>query len=81
MCRCIGYDSPEMKGPAKENAIIARDYLRSIVPRFPFLMHYDGFDEYGRLLVRWTIRNEWLCEHMIMNGYGYAYNGETKKKS
>jgi len=80
-CRCLGYDSPEMKGQNadKPRAVAARDYLRSIIPRGAFILHYEGFDKYGRLLVTFNICGETLADHMIRMQHGYAYTGGTKK--
>lgn len=80
-CRCIGYDSPEMKGQHadKPKAIEAREYLRSILPKGSFVLQYDGFDKYGRLLVTFNICREVLSDHMIRMQHGYAYTGGTKR--
>ena len=80
-CRCVGYDSPEMKGPDadKPRAMDARDHLKQIIPSGIFRIEYTGTDKYGRLLVKFRVGNEWLSDHMIRLGHGYAYHGGTKK--
>ena len=80
-CRCIGYDSPEMKGPnaKKPDAIAARDHLKRVVPTGVFKMDVSGTDKYGRLLVTFKVGNETLAEHMVRSGHGYIYSGGTKR--
>lgn len=80
-CRCIGYDSPEMKGDTKEKAIEAREHLKKVLPAGVFLVEYNGFDKYGRLLVSFRVNGTTLADEMITMGHGYAYNGGTKLSS
>lgn len=81
-CRCIGYDSPEMRGrdARKSEAIAARDHLESVIPSGVFSLTYTGLDKYGRLLVTFDVNGEPLKDHMIRLGHGYAYDGGTKTK-
>lgn len=82
-CRCIGYDSPEMRGKEddeKERAVKAREYLKTIIPPGVFPLNYSGTDKYGRLLVSFTVKGgEDLSDHMIRMGHGYKYDGGTKR--
>lgn len=81
-CRCMGYDSPEMKGKNvdKTKAIAARDYLRDIAPKGVFTLNFNGTDKYGRLLVSFDVGDETITSHMIRLGHGIPYDGGTKKK-
>ena len=82
-CRCIGYDSPEMRGPHadKVKAQAARDELQSVIPNGIFLLTFEGTDKYGRLLVKFKVNrtDEWLADYMIRMGHGVAYDGGKKK--
>ena len=83
-CRCLGYDSPEMKSSdpiEKERAIEARDFLKEKLPSGIFRIYVKGLDKYGRWLVEVYINNTTLCETMISNNHGYAYHGGTKQKN
>ncbi len=81
-CRCIGYDSPEMRGKDadKPRALAARDELERVIPEGAFLLHFKGTDKYGRLLVRFKVGGEWLADYMIRTGHGYSYSGGTKQQ-
>lgn len=82
-CRCLGYDSPEMRGKRadKPRAVAAREHLRNVIPAGVFALRYHGFDKYGRLLVSFDVGSETLSEHMIRCGHGYAYDGGTKRRA
>ncbi len=91
-CRCLGYDSPEMK-PALKNPNREAEKIAAVNAknRFIELLHKnaDGtvriecheFDKYGRLLVE--IYNEIdtmsVNKIMIAEGHGYPYEGGTKQ--
>ena len=88
-CRCLGYDSPEMKprlnapNRAKiiENAQIARNKLVSFMGKDMMVLAEMGdFDKYGRILVtlKHPKNNTNINEQMIAGGYGVKYNGGTK---
>lgn len=87
--RMNGYDSPEMRvsksNPRrdiiKENAVLARDYLSSLVKNQLVYIKCGEFDKYGRLLGTLYInKNDDVSVNdiMIKNGYGYTYFGGTK---
>ena len=78
-CRCIGYDSPEMKGDNKDAAQRAKKHLESVIPKTPFRLTFKGTDKYGRLLVTFPVAGEPLDVHMIRMGHGYAYDGGKKR--
>ena len=77
-CRCVGYDSPEMKGESKDSAMLAKSRLKELLPKNPFLCETKGFDKYGRLLVDPKINNEYLSKIMIREKHGYEYFGGKK---
>jgi len=87
--RMNGYDSPEMRvsksNPRrdiiKENAVLARDYLSSLVKNQLVYIKCGEFDKYGRLLGTLYINKTddvSVNDIMIKNGYGYTYFGGTK---
>ena len=89
--RMYGYDSPEMKPSRKlENrdeikakAKISRDYLKSKILDKAVFLHCLDFDKYGRVLGNIYIDelgDVSVNNHMVSEGYGYAYFGGTKKK-
>ena len=89
-CRCVGYDSPELKGETKEAALIAKSRLIELLPTKPFSCSCSGFDKYGRLLVdpfvnaehpnNKTLKKKELVKTvMIRENLGYEYHGGKKK--
>jgi endonuclease YncB( thermonuclease family) len=87
--RMYGYDSPEMRPSRKlenrleikKNAIISRDFLKTLVLDKIVGLECLSFDKYGRVLANIYIDSidESINDYMITNGYGYAYFGGTKK--
>lgn len=91
--RMYGYDSPEMKPrldipnriQIKESAIKAKKKLSEMINQRIVELDCGGFDKYGRLLATVHLRenccktsidvNQW----MVVNGYGYRYNGGRKR--
>tara|TARA_B100000482_G_scaffold180597_2_gene153192 strand:- start:170 stop:517 length:348 start_codon:yes stop_codon:yes gene_type:complete len=81
-CRCIGYDSPEIKGVTDEerkHALAAKHFLDTYLPKKVFILETYGSDKYGRLLVNYNKRGKSLKDVMIENGHGYEYHGGKKK--
>ena len=85
--RMEGYDCPEMK-PSLENknrekekkaAQKAKEELEKQVLNKIVTLHCGKWDKYGRLLG--TIYSNYINinDHMIKNGFGYRYDGGTKK--
>lgn len=70
-CRLVGIDAPELSGVRADRprAEASRDYLESLLPRHPLTLHYDGFDKYGRLLVRFEVRGMWVADWMLTSGH------------
>jgi len=92
-CRCLGYDSPEMKpllsnpnrDHEKELALKAKKRLEELLTANSsglVQVTCGPFDKYGRILV--TINNgidaESINDIMIKEGHGKPYNGGTKEK-
>ena len=91
-CRCLGYDSPEMKPKnktddekkrEKEAAQKAKDHFIKLCETKDGLVTLEcgKFDKYGRLLVDVYNDdiNESVNKKMIKDGHGYEYDGGTKK--
>ena len=86
--RMEGYDSPEMKPPLdqanrekeKKDALKAKEELERLVLNKVVFLHCGKWDKYGRLLGKIIINNIDVNQHMIKHGYGYVYDGGTKKQ-
>jgi len=87
--RTYGYDSPEMR-PLKSKpdrdkekllAIQARDAFKTVTDWENSLITLEmlEFDKYGRILVNVYKKKLHINQWMIDNGYGYEYDGGTKK--
>ena len=90
-CRCLGYDTPEMKPllskPNREQEI---ELAKKAKSRFTELLEKSSnkiikiecfdFDKYGRILVKVynNIDNDSINDIMIKENYGKPYNGKTK---
>ena len=88
-----GYDSPEMKpllnepdrDEIKKNAIKAKNRFIELVGGINSIVWVEcgKFDKYGRLLLVVYPKNSTKCitvnEIMIQEGFGYSYDGGTKK--
>jgi endonuclease YncB( thermonuclease family) len=92
-CRCLGYDTPEMKPSLKNpNREKEKEVAKLAKARFIELLEKgkDGlievecfeFDKYGRILVNVYngVDNESLNDIMIKEGHGIPYSGGTKEK-
>lgn len=92
-CRCLGYDSPEMKpslqNPNRENekvlAIAAKNRFTKLLKKSPDgIIRFEcfDFDKYGRLLVKiWNqVDEKCINDIMIEEGHGKTYDG-CKKES
>ena len=91
--RMKGYDSPEMKpllnepdrDEIKKNAIKAKNRFIELVGGINSIVWVEcgKFDKYGRLLLVVYPKNSTKCitvnEIMIQEGFGYSYDGGTKK--
>jgi endonuclease YncB( thermonuclease family) len=92
-CRCLGYDTAEMKPPLSHvNREHEIELAHKAKERFTELLlkhktqlvevECFEFDKYGRILVRiWNhVDKECINDIMIQEGYGKPYNGGTKEK-
>jgi len=92
-CRCMGYDSPEMKPSlSNENRIHEKELAHKAKDRLEELLnkHHTklikieclDFDKYGRLLVNvWNMVDiKMINDIMIEEGHGKPYLGGTKEK-
>ena len=92
-CRCLGYDSPEMKpllsNPNRENekvfALAAKTRFTELLNKSPDgIIRFEcfDFDKYGRILVTlWNgVDEKSINEMMVEEGHGKKYDG-TKKES
>ncbi len=90
--RMDGYDSPEMKPPLSQvnrdkeikEANKAKAELEKLVLNKVIDLECGKWDKYGRLLgkIYVNINNKkvYVNEYMIKNGFGYPYDGGTKKQ-
>jgi endonuclease YncB( thermonuclease family) len=88
-CRCLGYDSPEMKvsmtNPDRENlkqfACKARDRFKDLVNSSTtglVKLKFSKNDMYGRPLTEIYIGDKYINKIMIDEGYGKPYDGGHK---
>jgi endonuclease YncB( thermonuclease family) len=91
-CRCLGYDTPEIKprlnAPDREKEIEAAKAAKA---RFCELLLKNpdklirvqsaGFDKYGRILVNvWNmVDQDTINDIMIREGHAHKYSGGTKE--
>lgn len=80
--RCAGYNAPELKGDTYAAAVIARDYVASLVDvgQVVYLdslaFTYDEQDNFGRMLGRVTLADgQDLATVMIDSGNAVVDNG------
>jgi endonuclease YncB( thermonuclease family) len=81
-CRLQGFDAPELRSKnehEKAKAVLAREFLKTILPHTIFHGSCNGLDKYGRLLLNIRHKNMDISQIMIENGHGYPYNGGKKK--
>ena len=92
-CRCMGYDTAEMKplktkenrDEEKELALRAKKRLEELLNKHPtklIKIECLDFDKYGRLLVNvWNmVDSKSINDIMIEEGHGKAYTGGKKEK-
>jgi endonuclease YncB( thermonuclease family) len=82
--RLYGIDTAEKRtsnAKEKEVALEGTKFVESKLLNKTFKVACGDWDKYGRLLV--TVYVEWersLNKEIVEKGYGYAYDGGTKKK-
>ena len=91
--RCVGYDSPEMRPPKASHdrddeiaaAKRAKQRLQELILHKTIELAVQGTDKYGRPLASFTVEptagvRRDICDVMVAEGFGYKYEGGTKKK-
>jgi micrococcal nuclease len=86
--RMEGYDSPEIKPELnsknrekeKKEAQKSKEELEKHVLNKIVILHCGKWDKYGRLLGIIYADNININQYMINNGFGYVYDGGTKKE-
>ena len=77
--RLRGIDSPEIRGPDKEAAMMARDALSTLIMGTRVTLHDTGRDKYGRLLATvFTADGVNLSEWALQRGFAIPYDGGKK---
>ena len=83
-CRMIGYDSPEIRSKnieEQKSATRAKEVLEQrVLNKTVKVQVHHKREKYGRLLVTLSDSKGDINQWMIQNGYGYPYEGGTKKK-
>lgn len=77
--RLYGIDTPEIRSPDKEKAIIARDYLKNIILHKKIKINFYKEEKYGRLLGTVFYNNININDHLIEKGYAKKYFGGKKE--
>jgi endonuclease YncB( thermonuclease family) len=71
-CRLIGIDAPELSGPRadRRRAEAARHFLQCLLAQdHMVVLHFDGFDKYGRLLVDFRIGGRWVTDQLVEHSH------------
>lgn len=72
--RIKGIDAPELHGPNRAAALVAKAYLRSILPTIVDAIVY-GSDKYGRTLLDIRLPDGLVSEVMVRDGHAKPYDG------
>jgi micrococcal nuclease len=81
--RMLHYNSAEIKSKnpdEKAQAIVARDYLRSLILNKIIEIDINGSDKYGRLLGDVICNGCNINQLMLHEGYGKPYDGTGPKE-
>ena len=83
--RLYGINTPEMRGPTKEKAIVARDALRHLVDgrEITIRAHKDVKEKFGRFLAEIYVNgadgNEiYVNQHMIQQGHAVPFMADQE---
>jgi len=77
-----GYNSAEIRGGTdeeKSKAIESKDALSKLIMNKLVKLDVNGFDKYGRILVKTSIDDIDVNKYMLDNNYGKSYNGAGEK--
>lgn len=82
-CRLIGIDTPEIRSRNKddrERAIVARDYLRSLILDKEITLECSKFDKYGRVLVNVKKDDLDVNKDLVEKGHAVEFSMRRKRK-
>lgn len=82
ICRMAGYNSAEIREGSDEEkakATEAKEELSKLILNKIVKLDVNGFDKYGRILVRTFIDDIDVNKYMLDNNYGKIYNGSGEK--
>ena len=77
--RLNGIDTPELKGPHKDKAILARDDLSTLVMNKVVRLENVGSEKYGRLLADVYLDHLHVNQWMKEKGHAVEYHGGKKE--
>lgn len=76
--RLLGIDTPEMKGPHKDKAILARDELYQLIFHKKVVLKNVSLEKYGRLLADVYVDGIHVNAWMKQKGHAVDYFGGKK---
>ncbi len=79
--RLDGIDTPELKGPNKEKAILARDDLSNLVMNKIVQLKNIGNEKYGRILADVYLGDLHVNQWMKDKGHAVEYYGGKKEST
>lgn len=77
--RLNGIDTPEMRGPDRDKAVLARDALSSLVLHKIVRLENVKTEKYGRLLADIYVDEIHVNSWLIQEGYAKPYFGGKKE--
>ena len=79
--RLNGIDTPELKGPHKDKAILARDDLSNLVMNKIVRLTNIGTEKYGRILADVYLGDVHINQWMKEKGHAVEYHGGKKEST
>jgi micrococcal nuclease len=76
--RLNGIDTPEMHGPDKERAVLARDDLSKFIMNKMVRLENVGTEKYGRILADVYLDQVHINQWMLDRGHAKEYHGGKK---
>jgi micrococcal nuclease len=76
--RLNGIDTPEIHGPDKERAILARDDLSKLIMNKMVKLENVGTEKYGRILADVYLDQVHINQWMMDRGHAKEYHGGKK---
>jgi micrococcal nuclease len=77
--RLNGIDTPELHGPDKDKAILARDDLSKLIMNKIVRLENVGTEKYGRVLADVYLDKIHINQWMIEKGHAKEYHGGKKE--